>query len=71
MKGRIDSSYYDWFFLLKEVLPFMVGLSCYGIFWNFLLIGEHNIKIIATKFSPLFPLHCYNQVAEIITFDSE
>ena len=28
----------------------MVGLSCYGIFWNFLLIGEFNIKIVAQNF---------------------
>ena len=45
----------------------MVGLSFYGIFWNFLVIGEYNIKIIATYFSPLFLLHCHNQVDKIVT----
>ena len=45
----------------------MVGLSFYEIFQNFLVIGEDNIKIPATKFSPLFLLHCHNQVAKIVT----
>ena len=38
-----------------------------GNFWNFLVNGEYIIKILATKFSPLLLLHCYNQVAEIVT----
>ena len=45
----------------------MVGLSFYGVFKNFLVIGEYNIKIIATNFSPLFLLHCQNQVTKIVT----
>ena len=32
----------------------MVGLSFYGIFKNFLVIGEYNIKILVTNVSPLF-----------------
>ena len=57
------------YFLLKYVLPFMVGLPFYGIFWNFLVIGEYNIKTLATKFSPSLLLHCYNQVAKIVTLN--
>ena len=49
----------------------MVGLSFYGIFWNFLVIGEDNIKILATNFSPLFLLHRYSQVASIFTSISD
>ena len=67
MKGMIDSSFYGWYFLLWEVLLFMVGLSFYGFFWNFLVIGENSILILATKFSLLFLLHCHNQVDEIVT----
>ncbi len=52
-------------------MPFLVGLSFYGIFWNLLVIGEYNIKILATKFSLLFLLHSYNQVAKIVTFISD
>ena len=48
----------------------MVGLSFYGIFWEFLVIGESNIKILATKFSPLFLFHCHNQVAKLFTLIS-
>ena len=43
----------------------MDGISFYG--WNFLVIGENNIKILATIFSPLLLLHCYNQVDKIVT----
>ena len=45
----------------------MVGLSFYGFFWNFLVIGKNNIKTLATDFSPLFLLQCYSQVAKIVT----
>ena len=69
MKGMIDSSFYGLYFLLWEVLPFMVGLSIYGIFYNFLAIGEYNIKILAKNFLPLFLLRCYNQVAKIVTLN--
>ena len=44
----------------------MVGLSSCGIFQKLLVIGEYNIKILATIFSPLFFLHCHNQVAKIV-----
>ena len=37
------------------------------IFWKFLVLEEYNIKILATKFSPLLLLHCYSQVAKIVT----
>ena len=33
--------------------------------------GAYNIKILATNISPLFPLHCYSQVASIFTFNSD
>ena len=45
----------------------MVGLSFYGIFWNSFVFGVYNIKKTATKFSPLFPLRCYRQVAKKVT----
>ena len=38
-----------------------------GIFWNFLVNDDYNIKVLATKLSPLLLLHCYNQVAKIVT----
>ena len=44
----------------------MVGLSFHGIFKNFLVIGEYNIKIRATNFSPFFLLHCHNQVVKSV-----
>ena len=52
------------YFHLSEVLPFMVALSFYGIFrlWGKLC------KNTCYKFSPLFHLHCYRQVASIFTF---
>ena len=40
-----------------------------GMFWNFLVIGELNIKILATEFSPIFLLYCYNQVDKINTLN--
>ena len=67
MEGMIDSAFDGWYFLLWEVLPSMVGLSFYETLWNFPVIGEYNIKILATSFSPLFLLHCDNQVAKIVT----
>ena len=42
-----------------------------GMFWKFFVNGEHNIEILATKFSPLLLLHCYNQVVKIVTFISD
>ena len=45
----------------------MVGLSSYGVFQNFLVIGEYNIKTLATNFLPLFLLHCQSHVAETAT----
>ena len=48
----------------------MVGISFYEILWNFLEFSSHweyNIKLLAAKFSPLFLLHCHNQVAKIVT----
>ena len=42
----------------------MVG---HGIFQNLLVIEDYNIKILATKFSPLFLLHCYGQLSKIVT----
>ena len=38
-----------------------------GIFWNFLVFAENNIQILATNFSPLFLLHCYDQLVKIVT----
>ena len=38
-----------------------------GIFWNFLVIEEYNIKVLAAKFSPLFLLQYYSQVTGIVT----
>ena len=38
-----------------------------GIFWNFLVIGEYNVYILATKFSSLLLLLCYNQADTIVT----
>ena len=38
-----------------------------GIFWSFLVNGEYNIKTLAIKFSLIFLLHCYNQVAKFVT----
>ena len=42
----------------------MVGLSCYGIFWIFLVTVEHNIKIVATNFTiisvALLQSSCWN-----------
>ena len=35
-----------------------------GIFWNFFVIGDYNIKKLA-----IFLLHCYNQVAKIVTLN--
>ena len=55
------------------VFRFKVILAFYGwsfLLWNFLeyrVIGEYNIKILATNFSPLFLLHCDNQGAKIVT----
>ena len=54
------------FFLLWLVLPFIVGLSFYGISRKW----KDQVKILATSFSLLFPLHCYRQVASIFTFIS-
>ena len=55
----------------------MVGLSFYGsfqnflefsgIFRNFLVIEENNIKTLATDFSSFFLLHYQNQVVKIVT----
>ena len=42
-----------------------------GIFWKFLVIGEYNIQTVAAKFSALFLLHCYDQVAKNVTFISD
>ena len=42
-----------------------------GIFWNFLVIGDYNIQIVAAKFSALIFLPCYNQVAKTVTFNSD
>ena len=67
MKGMIDSScgisFQSKSRLLWLVLPFM---EISGMFRKFLVIGELNIKILATKFSPLFLLHCYNQVVKLL-----
>ena len=38
---------------------------------EFFVNGENNIKILATKFSPLFLLHCFSQVVSIFTFISD
>ena len=53
-------------FLLRQVLPFTVALSIYGIF----RIWQKYAKILATKFSPLFLLPCYRQIASIFKFIS-
>ena len=45
----------------------MEFFGIFGIFWNFLLIEVYNINTLATKFSTLLFLYCYNQVAEIVT----
>ena len=39
------------------------------MFWNFLVLEEHNIKILATDFSRLFLLHWHNQVDKIVTLN--
>ena len=58
-------------FPLKVTVTFLFGLSFHGIFGNFPVIGEFNIKILATKISQFHLLHCYNQVTKIVTFISD
>ena len=64
MKEMIDSSC---------GIPFKVGVAFYGwsfLLWSFLEFSRnwgYNIKTLATNFSPFFLLHCYNQVANILT----
>ena len=46
-------------------------MECSGSFWNFLVNDDYNIKVLATKLSPLLLLQCYNQVAKIVTLNSD
>ena len=68
MKGMIDSpcgiSFEGKSCLLWLVFPFMERS---GIFWNFPVNDEFNIKLLATELSPSLLLQCYNQVAKIVT----
>ena len=64
MKGMIDSSCGISFYG-KSCLSWLVFLL-----WNFLEFSrsyENSVKTLATDFAPLFLLHCYNQVAKIVT----
>ena len=54
----------------------MVSISFYGsfqnflefsgIFWNFLIIGENNIKTLASDFSPLLLLHATIKLLKLL-----
>ena len=54
-------------FLLWLVLPFIVALY----FMDSSVFGNGDAKLLVTSFSPLFDLHCYRQVASVITFLSD
>ena len=52
----------------------MVSLAFYGcstLLWKFPYMRKKYAKILAAKFSPLFHLHCYRQLASILTFISD